>query len=92
MAKTTFGILLIHANSDAMRQWLWQDVVRVPQMIDSPNLIPYAILCVCGIFAVCAAIDFVLDRLIFNKINRICPDKGGYWQVNDNVDTKTENL
>ena len=25
-------------------------------------------------------------------ITRIGPDKGGYWQVNENVDTKTENL
>ena len=25
----TFGVLLIHANSDAMRTWLWNDVVDV---------------------------------------------------------------
>ena len=25
-------------------------------------------------------------------ITRMVPDKGGYWQVNENVDTKAENL
>ncbi len=71
VGKTTFGILLIHANSDAMRQWLWQDVVRVPQMMYSPILIPYAIFCVCGIFCVCAVIDFVCTKVIFSRINKI---------------------
>lgn len=28
VSATTFGILLIHANSDSMRQWLWKDRTR----------------------------------------------------------------
>lgn len=27
LGAVTFGVLLIHANSDAMRQWLWRDVL-----------------------------------------------------------------
>ena len=71
VASTTFGILMIHANSDAMRQWLWQDFLCIPQMIDSSFLIPYTILCVLSIFVVCSAIDFLFSRLIFCRIERV---------------------
>lgn len=71
VATTTFGILMIHANSDAMRQWLWQDFIRVPQMADSHFFALYAILSVCGIFVVCATIDFICSKLIFSRINKV---------------------
>ena len=29
IAASTFGVLLIHANSDAMREWIWKDVFDV---------------------------------------------------------------
>ena len=28
IGASTFGVLLIHANSDIMRQWLWQDILN----------------------------------------------------------------
>lgn len=28
IASSAFGVLLIHANSDAMRQWLWKDTLK----------------------------------------------------------------
>ena len=28
IAASTFGVLLIHANSDTMRQWLWRDTLQ----------------------------------------------------------------
>lgn len=31
MGASTFGVLMIHANSDTMRQWLWQDLLRNPE-------------------------------------------------------------
>lgn len=71
VATTTFGILMIHANSDAMRQWLWQDFVRVPQMVENHFFALYAILSVCGIFLVCATIDYICSKLIFSRVNKI---------------------
>ena len=50
IASATFGVLLIHANSDTMRRWLWHDVCHVsdfyaahtstlnPQLSTSPLL------------------------------------------------------
>ena len=29
IGSTTFGVLLIHANSDAMRTWLWENTLNV---------------------------------------------------------------
>lgn len=35
---STFGVLLIHANSDAMRQWLWNDTVNCIDHYSNPCL------------------------------------------------------
>lgn len=47
----------IHANSDAMRQWLWRDILHNPAMLESGWLVFHAIGSVLGIFAVCTVID-----------------------------------
>ncbi len=83
IAATTFGILLIHANCDTMRQWLWQDFLQVPQMIDSPYLIPFAITSVISIFLACSAIDFCRN-ILFTKI-------GFYNWIENNKFTKRIN-
>lgn len=59
MGASTFGVLLIHANSDAMRIWLWQDTVDVVGNYAMPliNLIFYSIGVVFIIFIVCNLID-----------------------------------
>lgn len=64
ISATTFGVLLIHANSDAMRQWLWQDLLKVPDMYASPWLIVHAIGSVAGIFVVCSAVDILRNNLV----------------------------
>lgn len=56
----TFGVLLIHANSDAMRQWLWKDFVDVIghyKMLTTGELTLYSIGVVLAIFVVCNLID-----------------------------------
>lgn len=55
----TFGVLLIHANSDAMRTWLWKDTVDVVGHFSLPlgNLIIYSVAVVLIIFIVCNLID-----------------------------------
>lgn len=55
----TFGVLLIHANSDAMRYWLWKDLVDCVGHYSLPlgNLILYSFGVVAIIFLVCNLID-----------------------------------
>ena len=55
----TFGVLLIHANSDAMRKWLWADTVDVIGHYSLPfgNLVFYSVGVVLSIFVVCNLID-----------------------------------
>lgn len=68
IGASTFGVLLIHANSDAMRQWLWKDTV---DCIGHYALLPlhltlYILSAVIIIFIVCTAID----RLRFHLIEK----------------------
>lgn len=64
VAASTFGVLLIHANSDAMRQWLWKDVVNVMGAYSNSLLILHAVVSVCVIYIVCTVIDFIRLRFI----------------------------
>lgn len=56
---STFGVLLIHANSDTMRQWLWKGTIDCVGHYGLPlgQLIVYTCLSVLIIFAVCTIID-----------------------------------
>lgn len=69
IASGTFGVLLIHAHSNAMRQWLWRDVVDVIGHYGSPCQYIYAILVVLIVFVICCAIDiariYVLEKPLF---------------------------
>ena len=57
MGGSTFGVLLIHANSDTMRKWLWRDFLHNVDMYDSPWLVVHAVGSVFAIFIVCIVID-----------------------------------
>lgn len=62
----TFGVLLIHANSDAMRQWLWKDTVDCIGHF-GPSIIwtlGYAIISVLCIFVICVGIDWFRSSYI----------------------------
>lgn len=52
---STFGVLLIHANSDAMHQWLWQDTVNCVGHYSRPFslLILFCIGTVLTVFFIC---------------------------------------
>lgn len=62
---STFGVLLIHANSDAMRQWLWKDSVDCVghYALPLPQLILFSIGTILAIFCVCTIIDVLRIRL-----------------------------
>ena len=55
----TFGVLLIHANSDVMRSWLWKDTVDVVSHYTLPfsALVLFSVGVVITIFIVCNLID-----------------------------------
>lgn len=66
LAAGCFGVLLIHASSDTMRQWLWQDICNVPGMLnaDLPILIAQAITVPIIIYLICSFIDHYYKRFL----------------------------
>ncbi len=64
ISQTCFGVLLIHANSDMMRSFLWKDILDNVGMYSSEFLVPHAFLSVVGVFAVCSVIDLCRIYLI----------------------------
>lgn len=64
IAATTFGVLLIHANSDAMRTWLWGDFVDCVGHYNADYMPFYAIGSVVAIFSVCSFIDSLRIKFI----------------------------
>lgn len=64
VSATTFGILLIHANSDSMRQWLWKDLLDNVGFYNSIWMPVHAVGSVIGIFVVCSVIDLLRIRFI----------------------------
>lgn len=67
VAASTFGVLLIHANSDTMRRWLWKDVLKNVEVYDSEWLILHALISVLCVFIICTVVDIIRKRL-FEKI------------------------
>lgn len=70
VAASAYGVLLIHANSDAMRQWLWKDVLNNTGMYDSMWLPVHAICSVIGIYIICTVIDIMRIRFVENPLFR----------------------
>lgn len=72
----TFGVLLIHANSDAMRTWLWKDTVDVVGHYSLPlgQLVLFSIGVVLAVFIVCNLIDqlriVTLEKWFLNWYDR----------------------
>ena len=62
----TFGVLLIHASSNTMRRWLWQDICNVPGMLYSnfSTLFLQALLVPLVVFSVCSFIDYFYRKWI----------------------------
>ena len=64
ISASTFGVLLIHSNSTAMRTWLWKNLLKTTDFYSSKFLIVHAFGSVIGIFAVCVFIDFLRIKFI----------------------------
>lgn len=74
VGATTFGVLLIHANSEAMRQWLWRETVMPETHLNASVLytLGYAIVSVLVIFVACSGIDWFRGKLIEPRLLKGC--------------------
>ncbi len=81
VASTTFGVLLIHAATDGMRKWLWQDFINVPAAYSSDLgwLVCYSIIVVLGVLGTCSVLDYLRIRLVeepfFNTLEKYLKDR-----------------
>ena len=77
IASSVFGVLLIHAGSDAMRKFLWQDVVRAKDYSDVslPKAILHSVFSVVAIFAICVVIDQIRINLLEKPLFRFIDKK-----------------
>lgn len=73
MGASTFGVLLIHANNETMRKWLWTDLLKSTEHFSSDFMPLYAFICVIAIFIVCCIIDQLrikfLEKPFFNRLS-----------------------
>ena len=75
IAKTTFGVLLIHANSSAWREFMWRDLLHVDTFYSLPLivLICRSIFIVAGVFISCSLIDmiriYLIEKPVFNHFD-----------------------
>lgn len=79
IAAATFGVLLIHANSDTMRQWLWKDTLNNAGAFHTDMFIVHAICSVLGIYIICTIIDigriYLIEKPVFKLIDKALDKK-----------------
>lgn len=79
IGASTFGVLLIHANSDTMRRWLWRDVVDCVGHFTDGVYWGRPVIAVLLIFTICIAIDYIriktVEKWTFKWIDRFLPNK-----------------
>lgn len=64
IAACTFGVLLIHANSDTMRQWLWKDMLNNVGMYGNKFEFIHFLVSVISIYCICTLIDSLRIRFL----------------------------
>lgn len=75
IGASTFGVLLIHANSDIMRQWLWQDILNNVGQYGTNTMVLHAILSVIAIFVICILVDMLRMRFVEKPLFNKCVNK-----------------
>ena len=76
IAASTFGVLLIHANCEAMRQWLWRETLNNASHFNG-NIYLHAILSVVGVYVVCTIIDYCRIKVLENPVFKLIDKKIG---------------
>lgn len=87
VASSIFGVLLIHANSDAMRSWLWGNVINVPGHYNDPYLPLIAVISVIIIFLICTAIDLIRKKLIEIPLMKYITTRNKYILIRKYIET-----
>lgn len=64
IASTVFGILLIHANSSIMRNFLWYDLFKNSDYYFKSTFYLHLICCVFVVFTICSIADYIRIRII----------------------------
>lgn len=86
-AKTTFGVLLIHVSSSAMRDFLWYDLLHVNTMsaLSTVSLMINSVFICAVIYLVCSLIDivriFTVERWVFDHFDHIERYIQKIWEV-----------
>jgi len=74
IASATFGVLLIHANSDAMRSWLWGDVLQNTTYIQFNTAYLHLIISILLVYCICVAIDllriYLIEKPVFKWLDK----------------------
>lgn len=70
IGASTFGVLLIHANSDTMRRWLWRDLFDNAGHYSHELFWLRSIIVCIIIYVVCIIIDYLRIRFIERKVFR----------------------
>ena len=83
IASTTFGVLLIHANSDAMIRFVWQDIFAVKEQYFSPNLYIHAICTVILVYVVCVCIDLLRIKFIEKPFFKYLENNNLFMKANN---------
>lgn len=72
IAASTFGVFLIHTNSEAMRTFLWEDLLKNTDFYASPFLIVHAVCSIAFVYIICVCIDQLrlrfLEKPLFQRI------------------------
>lgn len=90
---STFGVLLIHAGSDNMRNWLWKDTLHVADNYSSDYFFLHALISVIFVFAVCVLIDQLRIRMVEQPLFRYLDEKClGLWNGNGIIANKYKSL
>lgn len=67
LSASTFGVLMIHANSNTMRKWLWQDVCKNVEIFTSSTFLQFifhAVVCTLVVYIVCVFIDIIRKNIL----------------------------
>lgn len=64
VASCMFGVLLIHANSDTMRRWLWCETLDNVGWFQTDYAVFHALVSVTVIFIICVIIDIIRQKFV----------------------------
>lgn len=82
IASTIFGVLCIHASSDAMRKFLWRDLLKIPDIYYQPlsYVVLYSVLSTVGVFVICSIIDLFRLKVLEPPIIKYISENEEKWE------------